>query len=73
LQQAAFVNAEFHTGYLDEVLRQRQGTPFLTTETSLEEVAAVAAALASASRRPPGTAVSRSEWRSLARVEGLRS
>ena len=73
LQQPAFVDGAFHTGYLDEVLQQRQGTPFLATETSLEEVAALAAALASASRRPPERAVSRSEWSSLARVEGLRS
>jgi acetyl-CoA carboxylase biotin carboxylase subunit len=73
LQQPAFVNAAFHTGYLDEVLQQRQGTPFLETETSLEEVATIAAALVSASRRPPERAVTRSEWRSLARVEGLRS
>jgi acetyl-CoA carboxylase, biotin carboxylase subunit len=73
LQQPAFVNAEFHTAYLDEVLQQRQGTPFLRPEASLEEVAAVAAALASVSRRAPGSPVSRSEWKNLARVEGLRS
>jgi acetyl-CoA carboxylase, biotin carboxylase subunit len=73
LQQPAFVNAEFHTGYLDEVLQRRHGTPFLTAEASLEEVAAVAAALVSVSRRPQQTRAPRSEWRSLARVEGLRS
>jgi acetyl-CoA carboxylase biotin carboxylase subunit len=73
LEQPAFADAAFHTGYLDEVLQQRQGTPFLRTETSLEEVAAIAVALTSASRRPPERAVARSEWRSLARVEGLRS
>jgi acetyl-CoA carboxylase biotin carboxylase subunit len=73
LEQPAFVNAAFHTGYLDEVLQQRQGTPFLTAQASLEEVASIAAALASASRRAPDSAPSRSEWRNLARVEGLRS
>jgi acetyl-CoA carboxylase biotin carboxylase subunit len=73
LRQPTFANAEFHTGYLDEVLQQRQGTPFLRAEASLEEVAAIAAALASVSRQAPKPAPSSSEWRNLARVEGLRS
>jgi acetyl-CoA carboxylase, biotin carboxylase subunit len=73
LRQPDFINGAFHTGYLDEVLQQRQGTPFLTPDASLEEVAAVAAALASVFRRTPEAASPSSEWRNLARVEGLRS
>ncbi|HEY6361647.1 MAG TPA: acetyl-CoA carboxylase biotin carboxylase subunit [Vicinamibacterales bacterium] len=72
LQQPAFADAQFHTGYLDEVLQQRQGIPFLTAEPSLEEVAAIAAAVTAASRVKPEATVPRSEWQARARVEGLR-
>jgi acetyl-CoA carboxylase biotin carboxylase subunit len=56
LRQPAFVNAAFHTGYLDEVLQQRQDTPFLTGEASLEEVAAIAAAVVLNFRLKPDAA-----------------
>ena len=45
LDQPAFETAAFHTGYLDEVLQQRQGEPFVTADKEEEEVAAIAAAL----------------------------
>ena len=45
LEEPAFERAEFHTGYLDEVLQQRQGTPFVTADAAREEVAAIAAAI----------------------------
>ena len=51
LDQPAFETATFHTGYLDEVLQQRQGEPFLTAEKDEEEAAAIVAALHMASRR----------------------
>ncbi len=35
LRQPAFVDATFHTGYLDELLQQRQGAPFLTAGSVL--------------------------------------
>jgi acetyl-CoA carboxylase biotin carboxylase subunit len=75
LQERAFTAGEFHTGYLDEVLQQRQGAPFLTPDLSLEEVAAVAAAIRAS--RPAAAGRSPSEgtraWTRLARAEGLRA
>jgi acetyl-CoA carboxylase, biotin carboxylase subunit len=71
LAQPAFVDGTFHTGYLDEVLQQRQGEPFVIQDSDVDAVAAIAAALHGASRedtpRPAGSA-----WRNHARVEGLR-
>ncbi len=45
LRQPAFREAAFHTGYLDEVLQQRQGESFVDPDSSLEEVAVIAAAV----------------------------
>jgi len=45
LDQPAFDTAAFHTGYLDELLQQRQGEPFVTADKNDEDVAAIAAAL----------------------------
>jgi acetyl-CoA carboxylase, biotin carboxylase subunit len=45
LQQPSFVQAAFHTGYLDELLQQRQGEPFETPSDEDAEVAAVAVRL----------------------------
>ena len=58
LEQPAFETAAFHTGYLDEVLQQRQGDPFVTADRDEEDVAAIAAALhmASGSDRGPSAA-----------------
>ena len=51
LDQPAFKTAVFHTGYLDEVLQQRQqGEHFLTADKEEEEAAAIVAALHMASR-----------------------
>jgi acetyl-CoA carboxylase biotin carboxylase subunit len=73
LQQPSFGEARFHTGYLDEVLQREHGTTFLTAESSLEEVAAIAAAVTSSSRvARPDRVIRRSEWQARARVEGLR-
>ena len=46
LREPAFIEAQFHTSYLDELLHERAGRPFSTPDPSLEEVAAVAAAIA---------------------------
>ena len=46
LRQPRFIEAAFHTEYLDEVLHQRQGQSFSSPEVSLEEVAALATAVA---------------------------
>jgi acetyl-CoA carboxylase biotin carboxylase subunit len=45
LRQPAFAQGRFDTAYLDELLQQRAGQPFSTPDPSLEEVAALAAAL----------------------------
>jgi acetyl-CoA carboxylase biotin carboxylase subunit len=49
LARPEFVEARFHTRFLDEVLQQRAGDPFGEADSSLEEVAAVAACLVEAS------------------------
>ncbi len=51
VREPAFIEAQFHTAYLDELLHQRAGKPFSTPDASLEEVAAVAAALYMADAR----------------------
>jgi acetyl-CoA carboxylase, biotin carboxylase subunit len=48
LRQPAFVEAEFHTEFLDELLQRRGGEGFSEVDPSLEEVAAVAACVADA-------------------------
>jgi acetyl-CoA carboxylase, biotin carboxylase subunit len=79
LRQPDFAEARFHTSYLDEVLQQRQGTPFLTAEASLEEVAAVAFAVLRLGterkdERPSAPSErTASAWKEAARLEGLRS
>ena len=88
LDQPDFLAADFHTGYLDELLQQRRGAPFSAADLSLEEVAAIAVAIRSASeRRPAPPAAVRapaapglqsagesvmSAWTRQARVEGVR-
>jgi len=76
LSQPAFVEAAFHTSYLDEVLQQRRGEPFLSADSSVEEVAAIAAVLHAVHRpNPTVTTVASAEsaWKARARVEGLRA
>ncbi|HXH24754.1 MAG TPA: acetyl-CoA carboxylase biotin carboxylase subunit [Vicinamibacterales bacterium] len=85
LEQPAFMAAQFHTMFVDEVLQERRGASFGEVDPSILEVAAVAAALAAAERQLPldgseralaaETLVSprtRSGWTLQARLEGLR-
>jgi acetyl-CoA carboxylase biotin carboxylase subunit len=74
LREPAFTSAAFHTGYLDELLQQRAGEPFSAWDPSLEEVAAIAAALHVVERaeRPLDGTVPVRAWKQQARVEGLR-
>jgi acetyl-CoA carboxylase biotin carboxylase subunit len=85
LARPEFVEARFHTGFLDELLQQRAGEPFGAADPSFEEVAAVAACLIEASSSPQAAAqVTRSSralerwrpvvrgWKARARIEGLR-
>jgi acetyl-CoA carboxylase, biotin carboxylase subunit len=81
LAQPDFQAGRFHTTYLDEVLKLRNGRPFVEATPALEELAAVAAAVetlmsssavaAESADRRPETAGAR-RWQSQARAEGLR-
>jgi acetyl-CoA carboxylase biotin carboxylase subunit len=76
--QTEFIEGKFHTTYLDELLKARNGRPFVQVSPDVEEVAAIAAAL-QAMLSPAAVAASaaadRAErrWKTHARVEGLRS
>jgi len=72
LEQPTFVAGRVHAGGLDEVLHDRREEAFAARDSSLEEVALIAAALdlamrAHADRDAP------SAWAGLARREGLRA
>jgi acetyl/propionyl-CoA carboxylase alpha subunit len=45
-RQPSFGAAAFHTEYLDGLLQQQEGRPFLPPDVSLEQVAVIGAALA---------------------------
>ena len=79
LEQPAFLDARFHTTYLDDLLASRKGQPFSTPDETLQEVAAVAAALDAAESFPTPSGMPPGEpdrmgrhWRNQARVDGLR-
>jgi len=80
LAQPDFRTGRFHTTYLDEALKARNGRPFVEPTPAVEELAAIAAALEavmspsalaaeSPGARPESVGVRR--WRAQARVEGL--
>jgi acetyl-CoA carboxylase biotin carboxylase subunit len=78
LTQQAFLEGRFHTTFLDDILRERNGRSFVEPSSSDEEQAAMAAALQTVlssgeapSRTEDGTPVSR-RWKDRARAEGLR-
>ena len=70
LQQPDFLAARFDTDYLDGLLQQRRGIPFMEPDSSVEEVACIAACLAELSRGE--VSLPASAWASLGRAEGLR-
>lgn len=85
LDQPDFLAGRFHTTYLDDVLRSRNGQPFVEPSATLEEVACMAAALqkmlqsssgslGAATADPSAAAPYRQSrlWRWRARTEGLR-
>jgi acetyl-CoA carboxylase biotin carboxylase subunit len=86
LSQPDFERGHFHTSYLDEVLRSRNGRPFAEPGAETEELAAIAAALHAAlsngngsppSQSPSGatpdsTRYDRGGWKARARSEALR-
>jgi acetyl/propionyl-CoA carboxylase alpha subunit len=83
--QPDFIEGRFHTAYLDEVLRGRNGQPFSDTNLpdAVQDVAAVAVAiqtvLAPTSIGGPGTTVATpngrhvapNRWRAQARAEAV--
>ena len=79
LAQPDFEAGRFHTTYLDEVLRSRNGRPFVEPTEDAEDVAALAAALhatlspaALGGATSVGSAVGSGRWRDRARAEGVR-
>ena len=81
LAQPEFAEGRFHTTYLDEVLKTRNGRPFVEVPPDVEEIAAIAAALeavlspSALSADAPGAPaanVTVRRWRAQARAEGLR-
>jgi len=82
LRQPDFVQGRFDTTYLDRVLDERAGQPFVETSDGLEEVAAIAAALHGYLKPPAGAAAARGgmaagrpprngRWARQARVDAL--
>jgi acetyl-CoA carboxylase, biotin carboxylase subunit len=81
LAQPDFQGGRFHTTYLDDVLKSRNGRPFVETTPALEELAAAAAALeavmspsvlAADSIGDRYEAPGARRWQAQARAEGLR-
>jgi acetyl-CoA carboxylase biotin carboxylase subunit len=73
LDQPEFAAGGFHTMYLDDVLRARNGTPFVQAPPELEEVAAIAAVIDSLLSLPPADGQARTQqWKAQARLENLR-
>jgi acetyl-CoA carboxylase biotin carboxylase subunit len=81
VEQREFLAGEFHTTYLDEVLKSRNGQPFVQPPNDAQEIAAVAAALyaMTAAVAPngaspkSGSAVPVSAWKAHGRLAALRS
>jgi acetyl/propionyl-CoA carboxylase alpha subunit len=73
LEQPTFVAGRVHAGGLDEVLQDRPEGAFADRDSSLEEVALIAAALDLAMRAHAAGRDVPSAWASLARREGLRA
>jgi acetyl-CoA carboxylase biotin carboxylase subunit len=73
LDQPEFAAGRFHTTYLDDVLRARDGKPFVDTPPEIEDVAAIAAVIDSVlSLAPANIKVQAQNWKAQARIENLR-
>jgi acetyl-CoA carboxylase biotin carboxylase subunit len=77
-EQPDFLEGRFHTTYLDDILKLRNGRPFVEATPQAEEIAAIAAAVQAA--MSPGTPApipgaaspSFSQWKARARAEAMR-
>jgi acetyl-CoA carboxylase biotin carboxylase subunit len=78
LAQPEFINAAFHTTYLDEVLRARNGRPFAEAAPDAEEIAVIAAAVqavlspSSSAESQNGACAEPGQWKWRGRAEALR-
>ncbi len=81
LAQPEFLSSRFHTTYLDEILKARNGKPFVEPAPAAEEVAAIAvalqavlspAAVAPAAAQRVESGGSSGRWKARARAEALR-
>jgi acetyl-CoA carboxylase, biotin carboxylase subunit len=80
LEQPDFVDARFHTAYLDELLRARAGEPFTSADDDRIDVAVIAAAIRTVLHPGSGGRVlsdtanepRASQWKARARDEALR-
>jgi acetyl-CoA carboxylase biotin carboxylase subunit len=73
LDQPEFAAGRFHTTYLDDVLRARNGTPFVEAPPEVEEVAAIAAVIDAVLSVPAVNGNARAQnWKAQGRVESLR-
>jgi hypothetical protein len=77
VDEPAFADAAFDTTYLDRVLSERGGRPFVVASEAEARDASIAAALAAWFRARRSTsaapAAAASRWRQAARAESLRS
>jgi acetyl-CoA carboxylase biotin carboxylase subunit len=83
LDTSEFVQGRFHTTYLDEVLDQRKGQPFVAAPEAAEDLAVLAVALRSFFRARTGSTAASVPalggdgamrgWKMAARREGLRA
>jgi len=80
LAQPEFIEGRFHTTYLEELLKARNGRPFVEAGPDMEEIAVIGAALeaalspsALAAPERGGNGSVAGAWRTQARVEGLRA
>jgi acetyl/propionyl-CoA carboxylase alpha subunit len=75
-QEPGFCSAIFHTTYLDDMLKVRNGRPFADATPESAELAAIAVAIQAFLSPGSGTVVNpvgegTSRWRARALVEGL--
>ena len=75
LDQPLFREAAFHTEFLDTLLQQRHGASFSEPESSLREVALIAAAIYGSRGAPavPSSSTRPGAWTQQARIENLRA
>jgi acetyl-CoA carboxylase biotin carboxylase subunit len=75
VDEPAFLEARFETTYLDRVLAERRGRPFVTPSDADERDAAVAVALAAWNRTQTAESASQDSaghWRRAARIEATK-